>query len=155
MDPLSAISLAGNIIQFVHFGGRLLSNARELYSSSVGELTINEEITLITTDLGILLKQLKESVCLNPVNQENEGGMKSLERLCTEATAVVEELLNRLGTLRITTGCTHRRWGSLRLAIRSLWSEKEIKSLRERLDMLKDALESRVLFSLRLAHAGT
>lgn len=34
MDPLSALSLAGNIVQFIEFVCKLVSNTREIYRSS-------------------------------------------------------------------------------------------------------------------------
>jgi hypothetical protein len=153
MDPLSALSLAGNIIQFIDFGGKLLSSARELYKSSVGVLNVNEEITLITTDLEGLLEKLRGSLCASQGNHRNQDGINSLNKICDEAAAVAQELLTRLGTLRITPGCKHRKWESLRVAIRSLWNEKEIASLSKRLAMLKEVLKTRVLLSLRLVLA--
>jgi hypothetical protein len=72
MDALSALSLAGNIIQFIDFGSRLLSNARELYKSSVGSLATHDEIVLITTDLKTLIKKLRLSMCDGPGSEENE-----------------------------------------------------------------------------------
>jgi hypothetical protein len=61
MDLLTALSLAGNIIQFVDFGTRLLSTTKALYRSSVGSLAINDELELVTSDLSILIIKLKDS----------------------------------------------------------------------------------------------
>jgi hypothetical protein len=46
MDPLTALSLAGTIIQFVDFGCKLLAEGKELYKSTTGILTVNEELEL-------------------------------------------------------------------------------------------------------------
>lgn len=54
-DSLSAISLAGNIIQFVDFGVKLLPGAVRISRSPSGALPINEEIELITSDLQALV----------------------------------------------------------------------------------------------------
>ena len=51
MDPLAALSLAGNIIQFVDFGGRLLGGAGEIYRSADGSLKVHDELELVATDL--------------------------------------------------------------------------------------------------------
>ncbi|KAK8068119.1 hypothetical protein PG996_007231 [Apiospora saccharicola] len=37
MDPLSALSLAGTIVQFVSFSGELLSTTTTIYESTTGE----------------------------------------------------------------------------------------------------------------------
>lgn len=52
MDPLTALSLAGNIIQFVDFGGRLLGGAGEIYHSAEGSLKVHDELELVATDEG-------------------------------------------------------------------------------------------------------
>ena len=149
MDPFSALSLAGNIIQFVDFGGRLLSKARELCKSPVGTLTVHDEITLITTDLEVLVTKLRLSTSSNLDIDENDDGVKVLRKLCDEAASVAEELLKRLGTLKLDSDGKNRRLGSLQVAVRSLWNEKEILGLSKRLATLKEALETRVLLSIR------
>jgi hypothetical protein len=44
VDPLTALSLAGTIVQFVDFWSKLLLSGRELYKSGTGSLTVNDEI---------------------------------------------------------------------------------------------------------------
>ena len=150
MDPLSALSLAGNIVQFVDFGADLLSSARELYKSPVGSLLIHDEVALVTSDLEMLVNRLRSSMPPRLDSEANEAQWKALRELCDKAAAVADELLKRLGTLKQSANGKHRRWESLHLAVRSLWNEKEIKSLLERLSALKEALNTRILFSLRL-----
>ncbi len=60
MDPLTALSLAGTIVQFVDFGCKLLAKGRELYKSSTGVLTVNEELELTTTDLRALIEKMQK-----------------------------------------------------------------------------------------------
>jgi hypothetical protein len=131
----------------------LLSNARELYKSSVGSLAIHDEIVLITIDLETLIKKLRLSMCDSPGSEENEDQWQGLRKICDEAATVTEELLRRLETLRLNYGSKSRVWGSLQLAVRSLWNEKEITSLSDRLAMLKEALKPHLFFSLRLVMA--
>ena len=72
MDPLPALSVAGNIIQFIDFGVRLLSKARELYKSPDGTLAVHDEITLITADLKALMKKLRQSACSDMGSEESQ-----------------------------------------------------------------------------------
>lgn len=60
--------------------------------------------------------------------------------MCDEAANVVEELLGRLGTLKLNNATKHRRWESVQIAVRSLWKEKEIKTLSKRLTTLGEAV---------------
>jgi hypothetical protein len=94
MDPLSALSVAGNIIQFIDFGGRLLSKARELYKSPVRSLAVHDEIILATTDLEALVEKLRQSVCSNLGNEEGEDHWKPQRNIGDDASSVAEELLS-------------------------------------------------------------
>jgi hypothetical protein len=51
LDPLTALSVAGTIVQFVNFGTRILSRSRQLYHSTKGALAQDEEFDFITTHL--------------------------------------------------------------------------------------------------------
>jgi hypothetical protein len=85
MDPLTVISLVGNIVQFVDFGGKLLSNAIELYRSPVGKLAGHHQLELVTTDLHALITKLRQS--FYPENdrssEENEAQRNPLKRYAT------------------------------------------------------------------------
>ena len=142
MDPLTAFSLAGNIIQFVDFGTRLLSTTRALYRSSVGSLAIDDELELVTADLSILIAKLKHSAV------SRQDGSSSFDKICDEAVGVATEIVSKLEGLRLQEG-KFRLWRSLQKAVKEIWSKKELYGLVERLDRLRKALDSKVLFSLR------
>jgi hypothetical protein len=59
MDPLSALSLAGTIVQLIDFGGKLLSDTVQLYKSSCGKLDANQQLQLITGDLQSVVAKLQ------------------------------------------------------------------------------------------------
>jgi hypothetical protein len=146
MDPLTALSVAGTIVQFVDYGTRLLSNARELYKSSAGTLDANNELELVTTDLQALITKLRASVPLS--EDQGDGEPSSFETLCDEAAKVAEELLGRLDKLKNKKE-THKIWHSLQKAEECEWSKKEIGELKTRLIGFREALETTVLFSIR------
>jgi hypothetical protein len=56
---LAALSLAGNVIQFVDFGCKLLSQGHELYKSTGGKLEVDEEREVITSDLSALINKIQ------------------------------------------------------------------------------------------------
>jgi hypothetical protein len=70
--------------------------------------------------------------------------------LCDEAVKVAEELVNRLEKLKVKDGKL-RTWHSLQHAVEAAWSRKELVDLKNQLLGLKNALETRVLFSIRSA----
>ena len=152
MDPLTTVSLAGTIIQFVDFGSKLLTNAQELYRSTAGMLTTNQELELVTADLHSLVIKLRHSshatgdgVSLTRKEQEEQ---ETFQKICYEAMKVAEELLERLDRLRVKGG-KHQKWESFRKAVRSAWSKDEVILLVQRLGSFKEALETRTLFSIK------
>jgi RecA-family ATPase len=152
MDPLSALSLAGNVLQFIDFGTKLFSKAGELYKSTVGSLAANDQLELVTADLRALVSKLRQSLSSEETQgeivREDKETWSSFKRVCDEAADVADEIILRLGKLRLQDG-KFRRLRSILQAVETLWSEREITSLLKRLSSLRIALETRVLFSIR------
>jgi hypothetical protein len=153
MDLLTVISLVGNIVQFVDFGSKLLSNAIELYRSPVGRLAGHHQLELVTTDLHALISKLRQS--FQPGNhcssEKIEAQRKCFEAICDEAAKVAEELATRLDKLKVKDGKL-RKWHSLQYAVETAWSRNEILELKKQLSGLEDALKTRVLFSITSVH---
>jgi hypothetical protein len=155
MDPLTALSVAGTVVQFVDFGTQLLSHATELYKSSAGTLRSNNELELVTTDLSGLVLKLRQSYYSEidaELSNEEVQQQTNFEKLCDEAATLAEELIERLDRLKVKDG-KRRIWRSLKQAIETAWSEKEVADMRKRLLSLRGALETRVLFSVRYVAA--
>jgi hypothetical protein len=89
MDPLSALSLAGNIVQFVDFGLKLLSGAVELYKSPSGTLAAHHELELVTTDLSALVIKLRQSF-------DQGGGIRSADQDAVTQRRSFEQICARL-----------------------------------------------------------
>jgi hypothetical protein len=153
MDPLSALSLAGTIVQFVDFGSKLLSNSVQLYKSSKGALKTHEELELITGDLQSVIVKLRGTSSIvsgevaGPLTEVDQRQEDSFRKICDEATQIAKELLSRLRSLRVKNG-EHRRWESLKAATKTTWSQDEISSLKQRLSTLKESLHLRSVLSL-------
>jgi hypothetical protein len=152
MDPLTALSLAGTIVQFVDFGTKLLSESRGLYKSSSGALDANIELELITSDLYALITKLRFSSSVKDSNSlitanEHEDQV-GLETICDHAAKVAEQLLGRLNDLKLKGG-KHRKWESFQQAVKSAWSKEEITGLATRLSSFRQALDTQVLISIR------
>jgi hypothetical protein len=150
MDPLSALSLAGNIIQFVDFGVKLLSGAVRLYRSPTGTLPINDEIELITTDLKALIIKLRGSSYFTILpDQDDEHQRLSFSKTCDGAIQVAEEVFERLNKVKAHSRKHRKVLSSIQQAVKSCWEAEEIKNLLKRLKEYKEVIETRVLFSLK------
>jgi hypothetical protein len=154
MDPLTTLSLAGTVVQFVDFGSTLLSCTRGLYKSKTGTLDANQELALVTTDLQALIDKLRRAVCPNDVGvagylaKTADDDQERFQLICDEAAEVAKELIKGLNKLKIKES-RNRKWESIRQAVRVVWTEKEIAALVKRLASFKEALNARVLLSIR------
>lgn len=147
LDPLSALSLAGTIVQFVDFSGKILNKSYELYTSATGSLAVNDELGLATSDLLKLITKLRL-----PTNVVGATGTPaevevSLDKLCNECRKVANELLDSLEETKVKGEKT--KWASFRQAVKSTWSEKDRAALSSRLAVFKESLEMHVLVRLR------
>jgi hypothetical protein len=153
MDPLTALSLAGTIIQFIDFSSKILGGAHHVYKSASGELSANEEMRLIALDIQAVVLKLKSraqpnkwgaSIASNPVEE-------SLCSICDQVELVAKELIGRLERLQVEDGVKgpRRVWESLNQAIKSAWKREELQALLEKLKTLKQMLESVVMMQFR------
>jgi hypothetical protein len=152
MDPLTTLSVAGNVIQFVDLGIKLLRGAEEMYKSSAGALPVNKELELIATDLRSVLLKLtiftgSNRALPDPADPETVFFME----LCGEAKSIATELIEGLEKLKVQQDLAgHQRvFSSFFKVIKSAWSRRELRTLQSRLASLKEILVTRVLVSFR------
>jgi hypothetical protein len=113
-------------------------------------------VELVAADLRCVLLKLGSSTLkshdpANPLSTEEQALQESFSKMCDEATKLANELLSRLEKLKVGEHLRgpQRAWASLFQAVKSAWSKDELAALVVRLRNLKEALETRVLFSLR------
>jgi hypothetical protein len=152
MDPLTALSVAGTIVQFAEFGIKLFADGRNLYESTTGALTVNEVLELVATDLrGLVVKLGRESnspVLSGPETEDDHRSDETFRGICDNVTKLADELLRNLDKLKVK-GNKRRKWESFCKAIQSAWSKKEIQSLTRRLKGFRKAAETHTLFFIR------
>jgi hypothetical protein len=141
MEVLAAIGLAGNIVQFIDFGGKLLEKSAQLYRSGECALAENIDFEKATNDLVLLNKKLKDGAAVT--------GDKALESLCLSCHTVADELLAALDKLKVKG--KHQKWESIRKAIGSVRSKEDIEQLERRLSTFRDEINLRIVTDLRYA----
>jgi hypothetical protein len=153
VDPLTALSVAGTIVQFVDFGTKLISRSKELYQSVDGALGVNKELEKIVEDLSKLLVKLQRPVRLKNTSSGNDLDEDALESLCTACRNVANEMLKRLEGLKVNGN--NGRWKCFGKALKSAWSRHELETLRRRLLAFENALRTRVLVGLRYVSSNS
>jgi hypothetical protein len=139
MEALVALGLVGNIVQFVDFSGKLISMSIQLYHSYDGTSVENVDVETATKHLMVLSEKLKDGA--------TTAGDKALQSLCHSCQNAATDLLAALNKVKVKD--RQQRWESVRKALRSVWSEKEIKGLEDRLAKFKEDLSLYIVVDLR------
>ena len=147
LDPLSALSLAGTVVQFVDFTIKVMAKGREIYNSTSGSLAVNEELEIVTNDLLRLTERLKEST--HPETQIRTLSMdeQALEAIAANCTSIGQELLELLDLLKAQG--QKRKWKSFYQAFRTVWKQGEIDATLKRLSSFREELELHLLISIK------
>lgn len=135
MDPLTALQVAGTILTFVDFGSKLLSATSEFYKNGVSPA--NEVIEFAIGQVSTVATKLLHSEDLGP----------DLEQVCAKTNELAAELLGKLESLKIKE--QKKVWGSFQKAIETVWTRDEISELQARIRTLREAMDTRILVSLR------
>jgi hypothetical protein len=158
LDPFSAISLAGNIIKFVDFTTKLVDKGQEIYHSGDGALIENLELETIIRNLTGLLSQLSKPFRDAPTtpsssNDAEESKDLALKTLSESCVSVAKDLIDTLEGIKING--SHRKWRSVRQALKTSRSNEKIESLVRRISRYRDELSFHLILVLRLVILGT
>ena len=150
LDPFTALSVAGNVVQFVHFGCHLAATAHDVYSVSAGASEENLELETVTTRLLGTVRDLDDH--LRSLNDSNPPGSisKSSKRLLEIANAckmVAQDILSRLEVIKLREPPSV--WGSVRQAFKIVWTREELDALMKRLKAYVSELDTAILVSMK------
>jgi hypothetical protein len=146
LDPLTAISLAGNVLQFVDFGSKVISKTRELTKSSNGTTQGAYNAEILVRDLKRVSEQLKGGVRAASVALRTDDD-KALEDLCNGCISLSDSIIKRLEKLKLGEGAGKRQ--AFLHALKDVRSQKELENDEAQLATYRRQLEFRVLNSFR------
>jgi len=138
-----AFGLAGNIIQFVDFTGKLFLTTQRLYVSKSGTKAEHLELESLTQNIKELAERANPHSLSDTWNISTQE--KTLADLGNQCIEVSNELLSVLESLKVRGKNGNRSWESFNQAIRSEWKKGEIELLQRRLDRISNQLNTRVL----------
>ena len=174
MDPLTAFGLAGTIVQFLDFCGKIVLGTREVYLS--GSVGLDVQAQAATRDLLDFTTKLQAVPPVHNGAQADIENEVALRQLCDECSDVAKQMLQQLSRLTrehltppepVARGASLKAWEkgqlrlaeylkdlaelgrSLRLALRSMWSRKELEELEQRLEKCRAAIQLRMVAALR------
>jgi hypothetical protein len=146
MEPLSALSIATAVVQFLDFAGSILSSTYKIYTSSPGDLGQNNDVRSITKSLIDLNTKLEADL-----NYPTPGRLSSQDKYISQLGRECNEIGNRLvlALERIQAQQKNGLWGSFRLALATVWSRGDIESLQQTMSNYRQQISMHILVALR------
>jgi hypothetical protein len=143
MEPLSALSIATAVVQFLDFAGKVVSGTSKIYKGQRPEGSEgNSDIRIITVSLNDVTKKLQSSRKETPLKpwSSQDAAIFALSERCTEVGGQLLTLLDRLRAQN-----DHRIWESFRIALRAVTSEKAVDKLCHTLDNYRQQISMHIL----------
>ncbi|KAF2258488.1 hypothetical protein CC78DRAFT_526195 [Lojkania enalia] len=145
MEPLSALSIATSIVQFLDFTGKLISGSTKLYKSSNGTLAEHGDLSEAIQYLLVLSKDLDQ-----PLRSKDPEQVAVYEQaiigLARDTNHAAKELISTLEELKLKK---NSRWESCLQALKTLWSQERINDLRSRVDGFRSQLSLNLIAAMR------
>lgn len=127
MEAIAALSVAAAAIQFVDFGGKVLSRCREIRNSAKGTTKANEEIEASIEGLKEIQKLFKPITITQGVPQQD---VDIIERARQDFDNAANDLLKQLQDLKRSR--SKWLWGDMKATHRAYKARKKIESLVKR-----------------------
>ncbi|KAI8681041.1 NACHT domain-containing protein [Fusarium keratoplasticum] len=149
MDPITALQTASAIIGIVDFGTRLLSSTYEIYQSASGYTAREVELSTLSEDLTGLGKQLQDRLpAASSATSASDRTLQNLSARCVESSnklhsAIHDLQANRSGKSTISTAAN-----SFASALKAVWKNDEIESLREELTEIRSQMTIAAIISV-------
>jgi uncharacterized protein YfkK (UPF0435 family) len=141
MDPLTAVGLAGNIITFIDLSTKVVSRAKQLYESTSGATSENDELESLTKNL----KDLDDRTRRKPPNTSRNGHFSLnitsetvLDNISQQCIQVADELLETLESVKVKGD--GRTLKSAFQAVKTVWKQDSIDAIQRRLDRISKQL---------------
>ncbi|KAF2795864.1 hypothetical protein K505DRAFT_373641 [Melanomma pulvis-pyrius CBS 109.77] len=132
LEAFAALSLTANIVQFIDFGGKLFSKARQVHHSKDGFSKDHADLESATKSLKQLMQHLSSSTTTITIADNISHDEEELIRLAKDCIGLADELIQLLEKVRGTGRRT--KWESFVQAIRMVWNEKDIDHVKDRLN---------------------
>ncbi|OJI98022.1 hypothetical protein ASPVEDRAFT_441075 [Aspergillus versicolor CBS 583.65] len=140
MDPMSAIGVAANILQFVEFGAKLCGRIQEVASSATGLTEENAHLDSTVDEL----RNVTDGLITNlKGNTQHEAELVKLAAQCRDLSAELTDMLSKLKPKK-----DDRFWSSIRAAWKSTVKEKKVLSIERRLGEYRAQIILRLNFML-------
>jgi hypothetical protein len=143
MDPITALGLAANIIDFISFSWGIINGTAEIYRSANGALTENDRIGTVIGDLNRITEDLIKGKSIQGQTTA-ERAIKELAEDCKDDSDALLKLLEKLKVQGRRTV-----WKSVKAKFKSLMSADEMDALKKRLQEYRSEITTNLVLILR------
>jgi len=150
MDPITALGAAAAIAQFVGFAVNLVSASKETFDSakgSVSHIQTIEDVYGRLRDFSTLLRKPSKMEPGLGLLVEDKSLLDAQTSAINDLSQVCRNECNKLLEVVPKLKCepdSRTRWQSFRIALMTVWKEKEIASREKRLQGVQVALTLQV-----------
>ncbi|KAJ5741915.1 hypothetical protein N7533_011324 [Penicillium manginii] len=144
LDPLSSLSLACTVCQFLEFSGTLFSKSHKIYKSATGYDEDTDSLFGITKDLRSLTEKLEIPIDSKSLPAE-ETELADLGDKCKQTADELLLVLNDLQDSKTS------RWSSFRAALRTVWAQDRIDGMARKLESYR----SQLILRLTIMQSGS
>lgn len=138
LEPLSAFSVACNVLQIIEFGSKVLSNAIDYRKAANGTLPEHQDLRNVLQSLKNLNAELQASMPQLGGSQALSTAETRLLEANAECLRLSNEFIDLLDRLKVKNW--HARLESLRMSIKSLWYKEKMESMESALSQARDNL---------------
>lgn len=151
LNPLTALGLAGNLIQVIQFSYDIVSEGNKIYNDASGIVTQNKATEEVASDLAKLTEALKAKqdewrVAHGRTALEPDEIL--LRNLCDKCVEVAFELQIQLDKLKAKEG-SGKRLRSYKAALVSVWRKDQVEEIAQRLERYQREVDTRVIIGIR------
>jgi hypothetical protein len=137
IDPLTALGLAANVLQFVDFASKLIGGLVVIYKSASAASEDNIVLDIVVRDI----QRLSGSI----VALEDFSG--TLKELTDESSRISQELLAVLDKLCIKGQKT--KWKCFAVAVGGMWKRDKVESMATQLGRMQSQVTVHLQASIR------
>lgn len=159
MDPMTALSIAASVIQFLDFGTKLIVGTHEVYKSAFGQTHAAVHLTQIVDDLSQFSKSIQEESDKMRNTETINGNVESkLLRACADCLRTCDEIraaISKLGRAESSRPAMHnstlgqvdptRVFQSIQVALKSSVSSSKMDGWETRLRQAREQMTTALL----------
>lgn len=147
IEALAAISLAGNILQFVEVSAKILATSKKIYVSADGMSEDTFNMSTVLNQLQASTERLKDTISPPETTTVWTAADASLEKLRIQCCGVNHELQDVFKSLAVDGRAT--KWKSFKKALASEWKNGRLQDIQSSLFVLRDEMHFQITVSLR------